>query len=122
MNSIEQYQIHFKRQSEATLASANDFIKCFQAIATAHADHAPRSFKDGATFLERPGAARSVEEVVEARTEYARIAYEALIAEAKTIRVICAECFKSALNPLGSIVVEPTSQTTNGSTPNTRSD
>jgi len=47
MNSIEQYQHHLKRQNEVIVASASDLAKHIQAIATAQADYAKRSFKDG---------------------------------------------------------------------------
>jgi hypothetical protein len=53
MNGIEQYQNHLRQQSLATVASAEELAKHFQAIAAAHADNAKRSFKEGAAFLER---------------------------------------------------------------------
>jgi hypothetical protein len=44
MNGIEQYQNHLRQQSLATVASAEELAKHFQAIAAAHADNAKRSF------------------------------------------------------------------------------
>src|SRR6267378_1983785 len=69
MNSIEQYQHHLKRQNEVIVASASDLAKHIQAIATAQADYAKRSFKDGAAFFERLASAKSLEEAMEVRTE-----------------------------------------------------
>jgi hypothetical protein len=73
MNSIEQYQHHLKRQNEVIVASASDLAKHIQAIATAHADYAKRSFKDGAAFFERLASAKSLEEAMEVRTEYKKL-------------------------------------------------
>jgi hypothetical protein len=85
MSNIEQYQNHLKLQSEATLASAGDLAKHFQAIAAAHADYAKRSFKEGAAFFEKLPNAKSLQEAIEIRTEYTKKGYAIFVAESKRI-------------------------------------
>jgi len=62
MNGIEEYQNHLRQQSLATVASAGELAKQFQAIAAAYADNAKRSFKEGGAFLERLAGAKSLEQ------------------------------------------------------------
>ena len=104
MNSIEQYQHHLKRQNEVIVASASDLAKHIQAIATAQADYAKRSFKDGAAFFERLASAKSLEEAMEVRTEYTTTAYETFGAESKRIVETYTELFRTPLKPFGSMI------------------
>src|SRR5258707_10950735 len=108
MNSIEQFQNHLKQQTEA----AGDLAKHFQAIATAHADYAKRSFKEGAAFFEKLASARSLEEAVEVRTEYPKTSYETFVAESTRIVEMYAELSKNAFKPFGGMIAKPPSQTT----------
>src|SRR5258708_35912973 len=112
MNSIEQYQHYLKRQNEVIVASASDLAKHIQAIATAHADYAKRSFKDGAAFFERLASAKSLEEAMEVRTEYTKIAYETFVAESKRIVETYTELFRIPLKQFGSITSGATFKTT----------
>jgi phasin family protein len=107
MNSIEQFQNHLKQQTEA----AGDLAKHFQAIATAHADYAKRSFKEGAAFYEKLASAKSLEEAVEVRTEYTKTAYETLVTESKKIVEMYAELSRNALKPFGTIAKTPSQAT-----------
>jgi hypothetical protein len=99
MNSIEQYQNHLKQHGEATMASAGDLTKHFQAIAAAHADYAKRSFKEGAAFFEKLVSAKSLQEAIETRTEYTKAGYETFVAE--SIAEIYNDISKIALKPFG---------------------
>ncbi len=112
MNSIEQYQKHLQQQSEATVASASNLAKHIQAIATAHADYAKRSFKDGAEFFEKLASAKSLQEAVEVRTEYTKTAYDTFVTESKRIVETYAELSRNALKPFGSMIAETPSQAT----------
>jgi hypothetical protein len=112
MNSIEQYQHHLKRQNEVIVASASDLAKHIQAISTAHADYAKRSFKDGAAFFERLASAKSLEEAMEVRTEYTKTAYETFVGESKRIVETYTELFRNPLKPLGSMIAGAPSQAT----------
>jgi hypothetical protein len=104
MNGIEQYQDHLRQQSLATVASAEQLAKHFQAIAAAHGDNAKRSFKEGAAFLERLAGAKSLEQALEIRTEYSRTAHETFVAESKRIVDIYNELSKIALKPFGIMI------------------
>jgi phasin family protein len=101
MNSIEQYQNHLKQHGEATMASAGDLAKHFQAIAAAHADYAKRSFKEGAAFFEKLASAKSLQEAIETRTEYTKAGYETFVAASKRIAEIYNDISKIALKPFG---------------------
>ena len=97
MHSIEQFQSRVKQQSEAIAASAGDLAKHFQAIGTAHADYAKRSFKEGAAFFEKLAGAKSLEEAVEIRTEFTKTVYETYVAESKRIVEMYTELSRNAL-------------------------
>jgi len=112
MNGIEQYQNHLRQQSVATVASAEEVAKQFQAIAAAHADSAKRSFKEGAAFLERLAGAKSLEQALEIRTEYTKAAHETFAAESKRIVELYNELSKTALKPFGVIISKAFSRTT----------
>ena len=101
MNSIEQSQNHLKQHGEATMASAGDLAKHFQAIATAHADYAKRSFKEGAAFFEKLANAKSLQEAIEIRTEYTKTGYATFVAESKRIAEMYNELSRIALKPFG---------------------
>ena len=103
MNSIEQYQNHLKQHGEATMASAGDLTKHFQAIAAAHADYAKRSFKEGA---EKLVSAKSLQEAIETRTEYTKAGYETFVAASKRIAEIYNDISKIALKPFGGMNCE----------------
>ena len=112
MNSIEQFRNHLNQQREATLASASDLAKHFQAIGAAHADYAKRSFNEGAAFFEKLASARSLEEAVEVRTEYTKTSYETFVAESTRIVEMYAELSKNAFKPFGGMIAKTPSQTT----------
>jgi phasin family protein len=101
MNSIEQYQNHLKQHGDATMASASDLAKHFQAIAAAHADYAKRSFKEGAALFEKLASAKSLQKAIEIRTEYTKTGYETFVAESKRIAEMYNELSKIALKPFG---------------------
>ena len=112
MTSIEQYQNHLKLQSEATLASASELAKHIQAIATAHADYAKRSFRDGAALFERLASAKSLEEAVEVRTEYTKTAYETFVVESKRLIETYNDLFRNTIRPFGRTIGETPSEVT----------
>jgi hypothetical protein len=112
MNGIEEYQNHFRQQSLATLASAEELAKQFWAIAVARADNAKGSFKEGAAFLQRLAGAKSLEQALEIRTEYTRTAHETFVAESKGIVELYNELSKIARKPFGVMISNAFSQTT----------
>ena len=111
MNGIEQHQNHLRQQSVATVASAGELAKQFQAIAAAHADNAKRSFKEGAAFLERLAGAKSLEQALEIRTEYTKTAHETFVWESKRIFELYNELSRIALKPFGVMISKASSQT-----------
>ena len=114
MNGIEEYQDHLRQQSLATVASAEELAKHFQAIAAAHADNAKRFFKEGAAFFERLAGAKSLEQALEIRTEYTKTAHETFVTESKRIVEMYNNLSKTALKPFGVMISKAFSRTNVG--------
>jgi hypothetical protein len=100
MVKVEEFQQYGKEQFDAAVATANDFQKNFQAIATAFGDYAKKSFEDGSAFVEKLSGSKSWDKALEAQTEYAKSSYELFVAESQKIGGLYADIAKQAYKPL----------------------
>src|SRR4030065_1230297 len=66
---------------DAAVSSFGEANKGFQAIASEIAAYSKKSFEDGTRAFEQLLGAKSLEQVVEIQSQYARIAYESYFAE-----------------------------------------
>jgi phasin family protein len=100
MVKFEDFQFYGKEQFDAAVASAGTFTKGLQAIAAAVSDYSKKSFEDGSAFVEKLASVKSLDKAIEVQTDYAKTAYEALIAESAKISEIYADLAKEAYKPV----------------------
>lgn len=99
MLKVEEFQNYGKEQFDAAVASAGTCSKNLQAIATAYGDYAKKSFEDGAAYLEKLSAVRSLDKALEVQTDYAKTAYETFVAESTKIGELYKDLFKESYKP-----------------------
>jgi hypothetical protein len=104
MVKFEDFQVYGKEHFDAAVASAGTFTKGVQAIATAVSDYSKKSFEDGSAFVEKLAGVKSFDKVVEIQTDYAKSAYETLIAESTKIGALYADLAKEACKPVESFM------------------
>lgn len=71
-----------------------------QAMGAEAADFAKRSFEQGSATLEKLTGAKSFDKVVEIQADYARTAYEALVAQAGKMGTLYATLAKDTIKPI----------------------
>ena len=104
MVKFEDFQVYGKEQFDAAVASAGTFTKGLQAIATAVSDYSKKSFEDGSAFVEKLASVRSFDKAIELQTDYAKSAYETLIAESTKIGELYTDLAKEAYKPVETFI------------------
>lgn len=99
MTKIEDIQQQGQEQFDAAVATAGGFQKGIQAIAVAFGDYSRKSFEDGRAFTEKLAGAKSLDQAIEAQTEYARTAYETFVSESQKIGGLYVDLAKQAYKP-----------------------
>jgi hypothetical protein len=107
MVNIEQIQQRGKEHVDAVIASAGTLTKGVQAIATAYADYAKKSFEESKTYVEKLAGVKSIEKAVEIHTEDAKSAYELFMAETAKISELYKTLAKETYQPLAGLVAKP---------------
>jgi phasin family protein len=100
MVKFEDFQVYGKEQFDAAVVSAGTFTKGLQAIASAVSDYSKKSFEDGSAFVEKLATVKSLDKAIEAQTDYAKSAYERLVAESTKIGELYADLAKEAYKPV----------------------
>ena len=104
MVKFEEFQTYGKEHFDAAVASAGTFTKGFQAIAAAVSDYSKKSFADGSAFVEKLAGVKSLDKAIELQTDYAKSAYETLIAESTRIGELYTDLAKEAYKPVESLM------------------
>jgi phasin family protein len=104
MMKFEDFQGYGKEHFDAAVASAGTFTKGVQAIATAVSDYSKKSFEDGSAFVEKLASVKSFDKAIEIQTDYAKSAYETLVAESTKIGELYSELAKEAYKPVESLM------------------
>ena len=104
----EEIQQYGKQQFESAVASAGDFQRGCQAIATTVGDYAKKSFEDGNALVGKLAGVKSLEKAIEAQTEYAKSAQEAFVAESQKVAALYADLAKQAFKPFEGFVAKMT--------------
>ena len=76
INSFQDFQKVSKVEVTDYLQAMGEWNKSWQAIATEMTDYSKRSLEDGVATFQKLATAKSVPEVVEIQTTYAKSAYE----------------------------------------------
>lgn len=113
MIKVEEFQRYGKEQFDTAVASATEFQKGVQAIATAVGDYARKSCEDGNAFVEKLIGTKSFDKALEAQSEYARNSYESFVAESQKIGGLYADLAKQAYKPFETFAAKLTPTTTN---------
>jgi hypothetical protein len=99
MVKFEDFQQYGKEHLDAAVTSAGTFSKGLQAIAAAMSSYSQKSFEDGSAYVEKLAGVKSLDKVIEAHTDYAKSAYESLVAESTKIGEIYTDLAKEAYKP-----------------------
>ncbi|HWW46614.1 MAG TPA: phasin family protein [Xanthobacteraceae bacterium] len=106
MVKVEEFQQFGKEQLDATMASAANFSKGFQALATAYGEISKKSFEEGSAYVEKLSSVKSLDKAIELQTEYARNSYEAFVAGSQKIGELYADLAKQAYKPFEGYVAK----------------
>lgn len=99
MSKVEDIQQQAKEQFDTATAAAGDFQKGVQAIAAAYSDYTRKSLEDGKAFTEKLAGAKSLDQAIEAQTEYTRTAYETFVNESQKIGGLYVDLAKQTYKP-----------------------
>jgi hypothetical protein len=82
LKSFEDMQKYGKDNVDATMKVWGQVSKGVQAMAAETADYSKKSFEEGSAVLQKLIGAKSLENVIEIQTAYAKTAYEGFVAQA----------------------------------------
>ncbi len=85
---------------DAAVSSFYEANKAFQAIAAEITAYSKKSFEDGTRAFEQLLGAKSLEQVFEIQSQYARMAYEAYVAELSKLGAMYAGLTRNAYQPV----------------------
>ncbi len=95
-----------KEYMDASLKSFAVLSKSAQAIASETSEYAKKSFEAGSASLEKLFASKSIEKAFEIQSEYARSAYEGMVAQANKLGELYADMARDAYKPFEAIVAK----------------
>jgi len=88
-----------KTNMDASMKSFDLMTKNFQTIATEMTDYTKRSVENNSKALEKLAGAKSVDQMIQVQSEYAKTAYEDYLAEATKLGKLCADLGTEAFKP-----------------------
>ena len=106
MVKIEDIQQYGKEHFETVVASATTLQNGFQAIASAYGEYTRKSFEDTRSFVEKLSGVKSLDKAIEVQTEYAKSAYEAVVAESQKMAGLYTDLAKQTFKPLDGMVAK----------------
>jgi hypothetical protein len=89
-----------KNGFDAAISALGEAHKGFQAIAAEITAYSKKSLEDGTRAFEQLLGAKSFEQVIEIQTQYARMAYEAYVAELSRLGEMYAGLTRNAYKPV----------------------
>jgi hypothetical protein len=102
MSDVQKFGEEFQRVGkdgfDAAVRSFGEVNKGLQAIAVT--DYSKKSFEDGTRAFEQLLGAKSFEQVIEVQSQYARMAYEAYVAELTKLGEMYAGLTRNAYKPV----------------------
>ena len=104
MNTVEDMQKLAKDNAENAQKAFATLSKGLQAIATEMTDYSKKSFEDGSAVLEQLAGAKTLDKVVEIQSDYAKKAYESLVAEATKIGELYVDLAKEVTKPFEALM------------------
>jgi hypothetical protein len=104
--NFEDFQKCSKQQVDAVNAATASVAKGLQEIAAESSDYSKKTFAAGSAVVEKTLGAKSIETAIQIQTEYARSAYEGLVAQASKINEIYAKLAIEAFKPVETAFAE----------------
>src|SRR5215472_18509207 len=110
MSDVQKYGEEFQRASkggfDAAVHSFGEVNKGLQAIASEVTEYTKKSFEDGTRAFEQLLRAKSFEEIIEVQSQYARMAYEAYVAELTKLGEMYAGLTRNAYKPVEQVAAK----------------
>jgi phasin family protein len=85
--------------STGAVAAGDNFPISIQTVANAYLDYTKKSFQETGSFVEKLMGVRSVDQAIEVQTEFAKRAYENLVAESQKICELYSQFTKQIFKP-----------------------
>ncbi|WP_274629173.1 phasin family protein [Arvimicrobium flavum] len=104
--SFDDFSKYGKEFVDTGLKSYASVSKGAQAIAAEATDYSKKSFEAGSQAFEKLVSAKSLEKAIEIQSDYAKQAYEGLVAEATKLGELYADLAKEAYKPYESIIAK----------------
>ena len=106
MVKVEDIQQYGKEHLETVVASATTLQNGIQAIAVAYGDYTKKSFEDTKSLVEKLSGVKSLDKALEVQTEYAKSAYETLVAESQKIAGLYTDLAKQTFKPYEGLIAK----------------
>ena len=104
MSDVQRFSDEVQRAGkngfDAAVSSFGEANKGFQAIAAEITAYSKKSFEDGTRAFQQLLGAKSFEQVIEIQSQYARMAYEAYVAELSKLGEMYAGLTRNAYKPV----------------------
>lgn len=101
-----------KEQIETSLKAFGAFSKGLQGIAAEIADYTKKSFEESTSTFEKLVSAKSLDKAIEIQTDFAKTAYEGLVAESTKISELYTDLAKETFKPYEGIFARAQASTT----------
>ncbi len=98
--NVEDAQKYGKDQIEAATATASTFSKGVQEIAATTSDYSKKSFEATQGLVEKLLGVKSLDKAMEIQTDFAKSAYEGLVAQSTKVGELYASLMKDAFKPV----------------------
>ncbi|MFA6267985.1 MAG: phasin family protein [Pseudolabrys sp.] len=106
VKNFEEMQAASKENIDLAMKSMGTVSKSAQAIATEIADYSKKSFEEGTAMIEKLFGVKSLEKAIELQTEYAKAAYEGLVAESSKLGEMYSALAKESYKPFESMMAK----------------
>jgi phasin family protein len=105
VSNVEQIQHATRDFDDAATASVHTFATSLQ-TSNAHADFVKKLMQHNSEYISQLTSVKEPAKLMELQSEYAKNAYETLVAETKRISELCADFFKQTTKPLEDLIAK----------------
>ncbi|MBS0534144.1 MAG: phasin family protein [Proteobacteria bacterium] len=106
VKNFEEFQQASKENIDLAMKSVSNVSKSAQAIAAEIADYSKKSFEESTALMEKLFGAKSFEKAIEVQTEYAKAAYEGLVAETSKLGEMYSALAKETYKPFENLMAK----------------
>ena len=104
ISNVEDFQKIAKENAENAQKAFGTISKGLQTIATEITDYSKKSFEEGSAALEQLAGAKSLDKVVEIQSDYAKKAYESLVAQSTKVGELYSDLAKEMAKPFEALI------------------